>query len=270
MAQEFVFTSSLPPVSLDAATPEAIDAEVGAMRDDVETVPALADIIADAEELRAARADIAELAARGYAVTEALVDRVELLARLALEANADRSFDRVNATPAQRQQMEAARVRLLAIRSHLAALGSAAGLPPQLMMLGTTRSNRLNVVLVRMDEILRNTERVVDQLPDRDTARRLLAEGKALVQAQYDLRRDLGLARRQQVGGTQRHLRLQRLLLDTLIYLSRQGRAAFLDAPDRAQKYLLDHIYGGRPSRVADPGTTPQPPTVDAEPAPTA
>lgn len=248
-----VFPSSLPAVPLGTPTVDSIEAEIAAMGDTLTPV-APADLVADGREMLAARADIAELVARGYPVSEGIITRLELLIDAVESSGANRSLDRAELTPAQRDAMDSARRRLLAIRSELSAIASAGGLPPDLFALATKRSNRLNVVLMRVGQVIRHAEQLADRMPDGDRVQALIIEAKGLLEAQYTLRADAGLKRASQAGDTQRQERLERLLLDTLVYLSRQGRAAFASDPARLTKYDLDHVYGARPSRVGDPG----------------
>lgn len=245
--------SSLPSVPLADPTREALEAAVAAM-DDVQVPTAVADLIADAEEMASAADDITDLVARKYKVSAGLVRWIAMLVEELRKVSADREITVVEATPEQTQEMDKSRARLLKIRSELADLAEAAGLPATVFALQTKRSNRLNVVLMRVGQVLRNARKVLDQLPDHHDAEELIAEGEGIIAAAYNLRTTIGLGRAGRTGETQRQERIERLLLDALVYLSRMGRAAYRRQPARRQKYLLDHIYGAKASKVGDPG----------------
>ncbi len=257
----------LPDVPLAMPTAESLLAEAASMSSFSEVTIHPADLVADAEEMLGGEEDLPDLLSRGYRVSEGVFERIRLLMGLVAPAQAE--LGRVDAASALKtRQAEDARVRLLEIRGQFAALGKAASLPSSLFSRETHRSNRLNVVMMRMEVVLENVGVVRDHLPDQQRVDALVIEARKLIDAQKEARREARLMRATRTLGTLERERIERLLFDTLLYVSAQGLAAYADDPTRHKRYSLDHCYGNRPSRVGDPGgggPAPTPPV--AEPA---
>lgn len=241
-------------VPLDKPSKESLLAEAAALGDSFSEVTSHpADLIADAEEMLQARADAKALAKRGYYVSDAQFARVELLVKL-LKPLIAQQARQTEASKVKTAAAEAARSRLIAIRGALARIGAAAGLPAGLFSLDTTNTQRLNVVMMKMEEVLDNVRAYRKHLPDLKRVDELVTEARALLDEQKSSRSQARFLRtdRQLDGRTAG--RLQRLLLDVMQHLSAQGLAAFPDDTSREARYRLDHVYGRRPSKVGDPG----------------
>jgi hypothetical protein len=229
-------------------------AEAAALGDNFTDVTAHpADLVADAEEMLEARADLAELKERRYAVSEGLLKRIELLrTELApMLAEEDRAME---ISKAQTEAAESARLELLDTRRQLALIGAAAGLPSNLFSLETSRTTRLNVVLMKMEEVLANVGAVRERLADPVRVDGLVTRAGELIDSQKEARADAKLSRLERKGQVRTRNRLMRLLYDAMIHLSAQGLAAYPGDATREGRYRLDHVYGRRPSLVKDPG----------------
>ncbi len=257
----------LPDIPLAMPTAESLLAEAASMGAFSEVTVHVADLVADAEEMLGGEEDLPDLTARGYRVSAGVFERIRLLMGFLAPHRAE--LGRVDEAAAiKTQQAEAARVRLLEIRGRIAALGKAASLPASLFSLDSHRTNRLNVVMMKMEEVLENVGVVRDHLPDRQRVDALVVEARQLIDAQKTARREARLMRANRTMGTLERERLERLLFDALIYVSAQGLAAYGDDPTRRARYSLDHCYGDRPSRAGDPGASgPAPATPVPEPA---
>jgi len=241
-------------VSLDAPTLAGLQAEAAALGDHFSEVTAHpGDLVADAEEILTAKADLADLIARKFKVSQGLLTRIELLTKQLAPYVAE--LQRL-ATAATLNTAEAdkARVRLLEIRTLLAALGKAAGLPADLFALESRKSDRLNVVMMRMDVVLENVALYKEHLPDTARVDALMVEARAVMDAQKTARRGARLMRTDRTQGSLQQERWERLLLDAMQYLSAQGLAAYPGDATREARYRLDHVYGRAKSAVADPG----------------
>lgn len=245
---------NLPAVNLGPVSKESLLAEAAAMGDrfsEVATHPA--DLVADAEEMLEGRADAADLIERGYPVTPALFDRIRLLTEFLAPLAADQAVDAA-ASASLAAEAELARVRLLEIRGTFARLGKAAGLPATLFSLQSERTTRLNVVLMRMEEVLENVQRFRSRMPDLARLDALAIEARRLIDGHKEARRRARFSRVERSIDARTQERVERLLLDAMQYLSAQGLAAYGDDSTRELRYRLDHVYGRRPSRVGDPG----------------
>lgn len=241
-------------VPLDKPSKESLLAEAAALGDSFSEVTSHpADLIADAEEMLQARADAKALAKRGYRVSDAQFTRVELLVKL-LKPLVAQQARQTEASKVKTAAAEAARSRLLAIRGTLSRIGVAAGLPVGLFSLDTSNTQRLNVVMMKMEEVLDNVRAYRKHLPDLKRVDELVTEARTLLDDQKLSRSQARLLRtdRQLEGRTAG--RLERLLLDVMQHLSAQGLAAFPGDATREVRYRLDHVYGRRASKVGDPG----------------
>ncbi len=246
--------SYLPTVSPQEPTLEQLHAEAALMGDRFTRVSAaLADLIADADEMLSASEDLNDLRGRGYAITAGMVSRIKLL-RDQLAPQAARRDQVAALSTAAIAKAEAARKELLQIRRGLAAIAHAAGLPDALFSLQSTRSNRLNVVMMRLDEVLNQVDALREQLPDRARVDALAVRARQLIDEQRETRSSARLTAADGGLETRTQQRFARLLFDAMTYVSAQGLAAYPDDPMREKRYRLDHVYGRRPSRVADPG----------------
>jgi hypothetical protein len=133
-------------------------------------------------------------------------------------------------------------------------LGKAAGLPTGLFALELTGSVRLNVLMMRMEEVLQNVQAYWNQLPDQARLTAMVAEARTLIDQQKELRQSARLLRADRSIEGRKAARLERLLLNALQYLSAQGLAAFPGDAVREPRYRLDQLYGRRASKVQDPG----------------
>src|SRR5690606_12964371 len=92
------------------------------------------------------------------------------------------------------------------------------------------------------------------ELPDGLRVDQLVLRARELIDTQKDARASARLMRAETTAQIKSRNRLERLLLDAMIYLSAQGLAAFDGDELREARYRLDHVYGKKPSAVSDPG----------------
>lgn len=215
-----------------------------------------ADLVADADEMLLARADAAELARRGYKVSDGQFERVAVL-RSMLAPLAAQQTRVVEVSKVKTEAAEQARVRLIEIRADFARLGKAAGLPSGIFSLETSNTQRLNVVMMKMEEVLNNVQAYRALLPDGGRIDQLVTEARGLLDAQRVNRQEARLLRNDGTLDNRKQARLERLLLSAMQYLSAQGLAAWPNDAVRETRYRLDHTYGNRTSKVADPGAKP-------------
>jgi hypothetical protein len=154
----------------------------------------------------------------------------------------------------QIEAAEIARGRLLEIRDQLARIGKAAGLPGSFFSLDTSNTTRLNVVMMKMDEVIENVNILKDRLPDRKRVDAMVVEARRLIDEQKDARRSAKLLRTDRGIEARKQARIERLLLDAMQHVSAQGLAAYPADPTREARYRLDHVYGKRRSAAGDPG----------------
>lgn len=247
----------------DAPTEDSLLAEAIALGSAFSTVTSHpADLIADAEELLKARGDASDLMKRKYRVTAGMFTRVELLMRL-INAGIAAQGRQVEASKAKTASADAARARLIVLRGQLAGIAKAAGIPAPLFSLDTKNTARLNVVMMKMEEVLDNVAAYREHMPDLERVDALVAEARKLIAEQKETRTDARLMRAGTSSDSLRQAQYIRLLMDVLQHLSNQGLAAYPDDAVREPLYRLDHVYGGKVSKVVDPGandgTEPQP-----------
>lgn len=234
-------------------TKESVLAEAAMLGDAYSDVTAHpADLVADAEEMLQVRADAADLQRRGYDVNDFLFEKLAVLTGL-LAPSAVQGKALAEASKLKTAQAEGARQRLLEIRAQLSAIGVAAGLPPGLFSLETRSTSRLNVVMMRMEEALLVVSEYQSRLPDPERVAALVTEARTLIDQHKQARRDSKMMRGDRSLTSDAQGRLERLLLDSMQHLSRQGLAAFPNDPKREAAYRLDHVYGRKSSRVKDP-----------------
>ena len=168
-------------ISTDVPTKASLLAEAAALGDAFSEVTShSADLIADAEELLRARPDAHDLKARGYKVSDGQFERVKLLSELLVPLHAAQSRQ-VEASKAKTAAAESARARLIAIRGELGLIGRAAGLPAGLLSLETNNTQRLNVVMMKMEEVLENVRVYRPHLPDHARVDALVTEARQLI-----------------------------------------------------------------------------------------
>lgn len=260
--------SALPTVSLDPVTPESLEAEAAALGDKFSVVAyPPGDLIADAREMLDARPDIQDLVARGYPVSEALIDRIEILVAKLTPFEVEQRLTS-SASLLTTTELDRTRRRLLEIRSELARVAKAAGLPATIVSLKTNNTQRINVVAQKMDEVLDSVGRLKSRMPDRQRVGDLLTEGRGLLEAFNTDRRNARYQRISNAINTRQQERYERLLLNALMYLSAQGLAAYPNDPVREVRYRLDHIYGRR--TVVMQAQAPAPAPSPEQPSPTA
>lgn len=251
-------------IPTETPTKAALEAEAAALGDSFSEVTSHeADLVADAEELLRARADANELQTRGYRVSDGQFERVKLLVELLVPLHAAQNRQ-IEAGKAKTAAAEAARARLIAIRSELGLIGRAAGLPASVFSLETSSTQRLNVVMMKMDEVLENVRAYREHLPDKQRLDALVTEARNLIDEQKGLRRDARLIRTDTHLDGRKTARFERMLLDVMQHLSAQGLAAYSADKAREPLYRLDHVYGRRPSKVGDPGANDGQPTPEA------
>ncbi len=244
----------LPAVDLEEPTQASLLAEAAALSSKYTPFCGHpADLLADAEEMLGAEEDIEDLMKRGYAVSPGLVLRIRLLRDMIapLLAEEDRAAEW---SKTKTEQADRIRARLLEIRASLARIGKAAGLPPALFSLDSARTTRLNVVAMKLEEVLANVKNLRKSLPDKKRVDQLVTEARELLDEHASMRTDArltGVESRQRVRDRKR---LERLLYDAMMYLSAQGLAAYEGDEMREVRYRLDHVYGRKPSKVGDPG----------------
>jgi len=241
-------------VSLAMPTLESLMAEAAAMGDHFSEVTSHpGDLAEDADELLGAEEDLPDLIKRKYRVSEGLLQRIRILRQQLAPYIAE--LRRIaTASEIKTGEADTARLRLLEIRSAIASIGKAAGLPEDLFSLDSRRSDRLNVVMMRMDVVLDNVALYSAQLPDTERVNALMVEARALLDKQKEIRRAARLMRTDRTAGTLQQERIERLLLDAMQHLSAQGLAAYPNDPKREARYRLDHVYGTKKSVVNDPG----------------
>jgi len=243
-----------PSVDLETPTEASLRAEAASMTGRSGEVAAHpADLIADAIEMQEAEGDIADLMERGYEVKPGLITRIRMLTDLIAPQIAEEERA-ATWSVTQTQRAEETRQRLLQLRSELAAIGKAAGLPGVLFSIETKKTTRLNVVMMKLEEVLANVREVRSHLPDPKRVDAIVAEMRQLLDEQRDQRAESRVSDTQSRARIRQRKRYERLLLDALQYLSAQGLAAYPDDPTREVRYRLDHVYGKRPSKVGDPG----------------
>ncbi|MBI5498577.1 MAG: hypothetical protein HY904_26485 [Deltaproteobacteria bacterium] len=245
----------LPPaIPLESPTQDSLLAEAAALGDHFSEVTSHpADVIADAEEMLGARQDLADLIAREYPVSEGMLKRIELLKDL-LSPHAAELVRSAAASTLKTQDADAACDRLVAIRGELGKIGDAAGIPADLFSLQSRKTQRLNVVMMRMDVVLENVAAVRAHLPDKARVDRLVVEARDLIDQQKAARRAARLMRADRGQGSLQQERLERLLMDVMMHVSKQGLAAYPNDPTREARYRLDNVYGAKKSAVGDPG----------------
>jgi hypothetical protein len=243
----------LPKVPNTACTDASLRAEAATMGDRFSEVTCHpADLIADAEEMLGAQEDLTELIRRGYAVNEHHIKRIRLLKDFIVPSLAEQT--RIEElSQAKTQEAEQARQELLDIRGQIGAIGKAAGLEPGLFSVGR-KSTRLNVVMLKMDEVLENVRVLRTRLPDAERVDKLVTRARELIDTQKETRMQARFMRRERSADVRERERYERMLYDVMMYVSAQGLAAYSNDPAREARYSLDHIYGRKPSRVKDPG----------------
>lgn len=257
VAEQSLAVSVLPPLPTQPPTKAQLEAEAALLGDNFPSVSShVADLVADADEMLLARADAADLERRGYKVSDGQFERVALL-RAMLAPLAAEQTRVAEVSKVKTEAADAARQRLLGIRSALGDIGKAAGLPPGIFSLETNNTQRLNVVMMKMEEVLENVQAFRSFLPDGQRVDALVVEARALIDAQRTNRQEARLLRTDGSLESRKQARLERLLLNAMQYLSAQGLAAYPDDPVREPRYRLDHVYGNRTSKVADPGAKP-------------
>lgn len=259
---DFVPTSNLVVIPDHPVTEESLIEEAMAMRTVKATGSTIAEIKADADEMLGARADLHDMQARGYRVSENMFDRVEKLRNMLTPQRLAAAVI-VAASAASVTEAEASRRRLLEIRGEFAAIGKAAALSSDLFELGTRTSNRLTTVVDRMEDVVDAVRKYRDLMPDPQRVSELLAEAESLLRAERDKRIGAKETRAERSARTKLRNRLQRMLLDALQYLSAQGLAAYANDPPRAARFRLDHIYGDRPRPATPPATNTTTPAND-------
>lgn len=241
-------------VSLETPTETSLAAEAAALGDAYPEVTAHpADLLADAEEMLQGKKDAKELKDRGYAISDGVFTRIELLAKVLTPLTAQQTRQ-AEASKLKTADADAARERLLQLRSEIGRIGIAAGLPAGVFSLETNRTQRLNVVMMKMEEVLLNVRAYWVHLPDQKRLEGLMAEARALIDAQKAARQDARLLRSDRTVEGRKAGRYERLLLNVLQHVSAQGVAAFPNDVTRETIYRLDHVNGRKASRVADPG----------------
>lgn len=246
---------SVPEIPPGVVTKASLFAEAAALGDRFNPVSAhYADLIADADEmLPQVRQDEPELRRRHYALSEHMVTRLELLRDEIAPALAE-SERAVEVSKAKTDAAQQAKDELLKIRTHLASIGRAAALPADLFSLHLKKGGRLNVVMMRMEEVLANVGACRARMPDGDVVDQLMVRARQLLDEQREARVDARLAQAGRKAQTAERARYARLLLDVMTYIGAQGMAAFPGDDAREPAYRLDHVYGRKPSKVADPG----------------
>lgn len=257
VVDESLAVSVIPPLPLEPPTASTLEAEAAMLGDAFTPVTSHpADLVADADEMLLARGDAAELARRGYKVSDGQFERVAIL-RSMLAPLAAQQTRVVEVSKVKTEAAETARLRLLEIRGEFARIGKAAGLPSGLFSLETNNTQRLNVVMMKMDEVLHNVQAFRTFLPDQARVDQLVIEARGLLDAQRINRQEARLLRNDGTLDNRKQARLERLLLTAMQYLSAQGLAAWPNDPVREPRYRLDHTYGNKTSKVADPGARP-------------
>ena len=244
----------IPEVDLSPPTRPGLDAEAAALGERFPVVTShSADLAADADEMLGAEADMPDLIKRGYRVGPGLLVRIGTLRDMIapLLAEEERS---VAWSKSQTAEAEKVRVRLLELRRDLARIGKAAGLPASFFSLETKKTTRLNVVRIKMEEVLANTAKLRPHLPDKERVDAIVVEARGLLDAQRDQRIESQLSSAESRTRIRTRQRYERLLYEAMQYLSAQGLAAYPDDEEREARYRLDHVYGRKASKVGDPG----------------
>jgi len=234
------------PLSLERPTEASLLAEARWLGNRVLQFNAHAgDLVAEAGEQLRARADAPELQARGYLVSDAHFERVKLLSSMLTPLGSRRSQLQVDRDHVL-EQVERARVRLLALRARFAGIGAAVGHPPSIFSLGSRSTMRVNVVTLGMEEVISNIERLGDQMPDLATVSALLIEARALVAGTRALCLHSSALRLELAANIKLTSQVSRLLYEAVMHLSAQGLAAFGDDLKRRAPYSLTHLQANR------------------------
>lgn len=244
----------LPYVALDAPTKDKLEAEAAALGNRFSLVTSHpADLIADATEMLEAEKDLPDLMGRGYRVSKGLIVRIKTLRDIIAPHLAEQERAAVW-SKAQTEAAEKTRTRLLELRAELALVGKAAGLPASLFSLETKKTTRLNVVRMKMDEVLANIAEVRAHMPDNKRVDAMVLEARNLLDQQHDQRAESRVSGTENRARIRERQRYERLLFEAMQVLSAQGLAAYPNDPTREACYRLDHVYGKKPSKVGDPG----------------
>lgn len=238
--------SNLPVIPEGPATFDSLEAEAVALGEKFSFVTLhSADMIADAEEMLDGKAqDLKTFIEREYPVTAHHYDRLELLSEVLAPAKIEGQLANESGK-FQTAEANAAIDELLENRRQLAKLGRAAGLPASLFSLDIGgNSRRLNVLVMRMEEVVTNAERFQARMPDKKKVAALIESTRDVVKKQKKARQQAKLLRTQRSLDTLRAEQYERLLLNILQYLSAQGQAAFDGDKSREARYALDHTYG--------------------------
>lgn len=212
-------------VPLDAPTEQSLAAEAAALGDAYSEVTAHpADLLAHAAEMLKAKSDAAALAEREYAPCPGVFTRIELVAGALTPMSAQqvRHFEASKVKTA-----EAERKRLLTISGEIARIGHAARLPTGVFSLETDRPQPLNVVMMKVEEVLLNVAAHWAHLPDKKRLVALVTEARALTDAQKAARHDARLLRTDRSLDSRKAGRCERLLLNAMQNVSARGLAAF-------------------------------------------
>jgi len=243
-----------PTVDLEAPTEAKLKAEAAALGNRYTKVTSHpADLLADATEMLEAEQDLKDLTERGYQVGPGLLVRIKMLSDFIAPHLAEEERAAVW-SKAQTEGAEETRKRLLELRTKLALIGKAAGLPTSLFSLETKKTTRLNVVRMKMDEVLANVAEVGPHMPDKKRVDAIVLEIRQLLDQQRDQRAESRVSSTESRARIRQRQRYERLLFEAMQYLSAQGLAAYPDDETRDARYRLDHVYGRKPSKVGDPG----------------
>lgn len=242
---------TLPP--LETPTRESLLAEAEALGESFAKVTAhTADLCADAEVALGALADLGDLEERGYAVSLGLLHRISMLGEELIPASAGCMEPPGDNAP-ETIKAQAVQQRLLAIIGDIAVILEAASVPGEAFSLEANSAPGLNVVMMRMQEMLAAATASPAREPDKTRLDDLMTEARQLMDAQDARWRRARLRSTDHFSGGLQVERLKRMLLDALLHLSAQGLAANPGDPLREQTYRLDGIHGRRPSVVGDP-----------------
>lgn len=212
--------------------------EAAHLGDDFVRVPyPVVDLLAEAREMLPARDDVPELVKRGYAITDEMFGRVEVLASLlgptAVRAEVDE--DRGDNTETAKRAREV----LLSTREQLMRIGAVIDLDPQIF---TIDSRRYDSLVDTMATVIHKVTAHRDELPDREKVDALIAQAQELIEAELASRVAGKFVAAKHADNTKRVNQLKRLLFDQMRYISKIGYAAYSGDAIRDVSYGLPRL----------------------------
>ena len=225
-----------------APTRESLTAEAKALPESfAKAGVTTADALAESSQMQPMRADVVELASRGFRITPEMFDRLVLLSVMLAELVARRMREM-----SDRKRLialsEQIRAPLVAIRERIADLAAAAGIDTGRYSISSLPNARLNDLMLRMTAIVANAEADREQMPDRVVFDALITDAKELLEKHRVVRDSAGASTDLHAQSADMEGRLKCLLLQVLRHISKQGVAAYPGDISRRNAYELEII----------------------------